>query len=70
MKPRGRDAVVVGVLLMGIAYALDFLAQPPRYAFSLAVLGWCVTAFGLGMLYREFVRAARERRGPKGPPGS
>ena len=69
MNQRGVMILSVGIVLMAISYGLEFAAQVPRWTFNLALLGWCVAAFGLGVLYRDFIKGVRERRARGGKSG-
>jgi hypothetical protein len=62
MNQRGVTIVLVGIVLMAISYGLEFAGQVPRWTFNLALVGWCVAAFGIGVLYRDFIKNVRERR--------
>jgi hypothetical protein len=66
MNQRGVTILFMGIVLMGISYGLEFVEQVPRWTFNLALLGWCVAAFGLGVLYRDYVKRIRERRARRG----
>ena len=62
MNQRGVTILSVGIVLMAISYGLEFTEQVPRWTFNLALLGWCVAAFGIGILYRDFIKSVRARR--------
>ena len=62
MNQRGVVILSIGILMMALAYGLEFVEQVPRWAFKLALFGWCVTAFGVGVLYRDFIKNVRARR--------
>ena len=66
MNQPGVTILLVGIVLMAISYGLEFVEQVPRWTFNLALLGWCVAAFGLGVLYRDFIKRVRERRARRG----
>ena len=62
MNQRGVMILSVGIVLMAISYGLEYAKQVPRWTFNLALIGWCVAAFGLGVLYRDFIKNVRARR--------
>jgi len=66
MSQRGVTILSVGIVLMALSYGLEFMDQVPRWTFNLALLGWCVAAFGIGVLYRDFIRELRARRAREG----
>jgi hypothetical protein len=54
--------MIAGLGLLVATLAGELWAAERSWLLPLAFVAWCVTAFGFGMFYRDFIRRLRERR--------